>query len=1086
LKFNHLRIENITSLRGIHTIDLSQLSDYDNLFAITGQMGSGKSSILMAISLALYGKTPLSKTALRPIDLVSLGSQQGSIILDFSIGEKNYTAIWKCKVLKKDGSPLKNATPTQLLYQGDTVLEVLPAKIMNLSFDQFSRSVILNQGEFSDFLGRKFKDRRDILEELSHCHQLKVIEERLRESLKNCDGKVEQLKSNMDVALPYSAQLRKDYQDQLTDLTKRQKNYSKLTPTISYIDKGLKDLKKMRNDLESVQQTKQKAQSELSSTQELFIYHSKDLEIKRKSKEKIEQECREKIPQYSKKEEKLSLLHSLKGREQKLQHSLLETAEEKELIQKNTLLEKEQLQKSIDKLHQLDQEFLREKITPDLESWSQLEKISKNYQIIQKRKEQCLLELDRGSSRLEDLQQEINKINQSLAQYSSYSTDEINSYKLRLTSLERHFLQLESSKNQLSSLIKQQKELVHERDILAPQLQEQEMNLLKEEVLLNEEKYQQEKYILEQKNRQLEVHIHQLKNDGHKNDQCPLCHHSPWIGPPLEDSKLSAPSTPPLDQYSLEEKEKKLYKIKQNLTVSKTNQSNIIQQIIELDNTIRDTSLVSYSPGNQQSLLERIESEEKWLKTLIKRQSDRVNYLTQKTLKAEHQQAILKDKLKNYAQEKSKQDGYLSSHQELILQGENILLDVPLESSRKFIFSLDLYYQTKEKVQIYHGELAKKNKSQNQNHLLESRLQRNHQQTQSISDDLSEIKHQLVEVSKQTEGHTISSIKKLISDLERQRNEAHSLFDKASQSLREIELKKNSLEESSRFSTERLKQIELLLANTWEKISSSFHLLAESDLGQSFPSAEALFTNLRKVKGDNFYHALKSPQVWSHFESDLWPKFADDYTLKLKEIEKLHSEILGKCQIYDDKEQQRKEIEDKLLAARQKYAKLKSLEQIIGKNALKNFILSEMERTLLAQANIELGQLCEGRYQLKLKKATHGSEYYIQDFWNSGIERKVSTLSGGETFMVSLALSLALAELSRGQTKIDSFFIDEGFGSLDDDSISEVLEVLNRIKGRGKQIGIISHVKKLTDQIPLNLGLSKSPSGQSTIQTIFN
>ena len=100
--------------------------------------------------------------------------------------------------------------------------------------------------------------------------------------------------------------------------------------------------------------------------------------------------------------------------------------------------------------------------------------------------------------------------------------------------------------------------------------------------------------------------------------------------------------------------------------------------------------------------------------------------------------------------------------------------------------------------------------------------------------------------------------------------------------------------------------------------------------------------------------------------------------------------------------------------------------------------------------------------------------------------RKVSTLSGGETFLVSLAMALALAELTRGQTQLDSFFIDEGFGSLDQDTIEEVYELLLQLQNSGKQIGIISHVKDLTDRIPVNINLEKKHDGISKIQVVFN
>ena len=114
------------------------------------------------------------------------------------------------------------------------------------------------------------------------------------------------------------------------------------------------------------------------------------------------------------------------------------------------------------------------------------------------------------------------------------------------------------------------------------------------------------------------------------------------------------------------------------------------------------------------------------------------------------------------------------------------------------------------------------------------------------------------------------------------------------------------------------------------------------------------------------------------------------------------------------------------------------------------------------------------------------SEFKIIDFHHDGLERKITTLSGGETFLVSLAMALALAELMRGNSEIDSLFIDEGFGTLDRDSIEDAFELLQTIQFSGKQVGVISHVKDLTDRIPVNIQLQKNEKKQSNIAIIYN
>jgi len=83
-------------------------------------------------------------------------------------------------------------------------------------------------------------------------------------------------------------------------------------------------------------------------------------------------------------------------------------------------------------------------------------------------------------------------------------------------------------------------------------------------------------------------------------------------------------------------------------------------------------------------------------------------------------------------------------------------------------------------------------------------------------------------------------------------------------------------------------------------------------------------------------------------------------------------------------------------------------------------------------------------------------------------------------------MAMALAELTRGHAEIDSLFIDEGFGTLDQDSLEDVLTVLNQIQTRGLLVGIISHVKVLTDSLAVNLHLTKKQNGNSSLKLIFN
>ncbi len=126
---------------------------------------------------------------------------------------------------------------------------------------------------------------------------------------------------------------------------------------------------------------------------------------------------------------------------------------------------------------------------------------------------------------------------------------------------------------------------------------------------------------------------------------------------------------------------------------------------------------------------------------------------------------------------------------------------------------------------------------------------------------------------------------------------------------------------------------------------------------------------------------------------------------------------------------------------------------------------------LLLLANRHLARL-HGRYLLR-RKATGELELDIVDAWQGEVARDTRTLSGGESFLVSLALALSLSDLVSNKTSIDSLFLDEGFGTLDGDTLEIALNALDTLNASGKMIGVISHVESLKERIPAQIRVEK-------------
>ncbi|WP_405194688.1 AAA family ATPase [Streptomyces anulatus] len=156
------------------------------------------------------------------------------------------------------------------------------------------------------------------------------------------------------------------------------------------------------------------------------------------------------------------------------------------------------------------------------------------------------------------------------------------------------------------------------------------------------------------------------------------------------------------------------------------------------------------------------------------------------------------------------------------------------------------------------------------------------------------------------------------------------------------------------------------------------------------------------------------------------------------------------------------------------------------KMRLEAYVLAARLEQVAAAATARLRRMSSGRYTLVHSDARTGGRraglgLHVVDAW-TGSERDTATLSGGETFFASLALALGLADVvteEAGGVRLDTLFIDEGFGSLDDQTLDEVLDVLDSLRERDRSVGIVSHVADLRRRIPVRLEVVKERQGSS-------
>lgn len=157
---------------------------------------------------------------------------------------------------------------------------------------------------------------------------------------------------------------------------------------------------------------------------------------------------------------------------------------------------------------------------------------------------------------------------------------------------------------------------------------------------------------------------------------------------------------------------------------------------------------------------------------------------------------------------------------------------------------------------------------------------------------------------------------------------------------------------------------------------------------------------------------------------------------------------------------------------------------------LSAYVLGERLRQVVDAANERLDHMSGGRYLLRHDlnrsagdrgRSGGGLGLRVLDAW-TGVERDPATLSGGESFITSLALALGLADVvtdEAGGAEIGTLFVDEGFGTLDDETLDDVLDILDGLREGGRAVGVVSHVAELRVRIPAQLRVVKGRSGST-------
>ena len=311
-----------------------------------------------------------------------------------------------------------------------------------------------------------------------------------------------------------------------------------------------------------------------------------------------------------------------------------------------------------------------------------------------------------------------------------------------------------------------------------------------------------------------------------------------------------------------------------------------------------------------------------------------------------------------------------------------------------------------------------------------------------------------------TSGGQIIAIKAEIKALEEDIESASDSFEKA--------LRSANFEDSGSYAAALMEKTELSLA---EKSLQEFRenlRVAESALEKAEKEAEGLAPA-------DLEQAREKLEGIKKLQSD-----AD------KMAREAYSRIEGNRSVINELEDEAK----KLIKLEEEYRTVGDLAKVIkGENSsrmsFERYVLASYYEDIISAANIRFGRMTLGRFELSRKQevgdARKGSGLDLEVFDNyTGKARDVKTLSGGESFKASLSMALGLADVVQsyaGGIQLDTMFIDEGFGTLDPESLDKAVEALVELQSDGRMVGIISHVPELRERIDARLEVSTTANG---------